>query len=99
MSHDPTEFFLRLQESVEQSRQNTERAALRLRERLNAMERMTDQCSRLLGQMEYALETTLSRLSHEPPTPEKLTRRPWQKIAWITVPLLAAALVLGWKIA
>jgi len=96
MSHDPTEFFFRLQESVEQSRQSTERAALRLRDRLDAMERMTGQCTLLLGQMERALDTTATPLSQEPPSPKISASRTWRRAALIAAPLFAAGLACGW---
>lgn len=96
MSHDPTEFFLRLQESVDQSRQNAERAALRLRDRLDAMERITDQCARLLGQIEHMMETAATRAPQKIPTVSTLRRHIWQKAISVAFLLFVTGLTCGW---
>ncbi|KXV09840.1 hypothetical protein AD931_02985 [Gluconobacter oxydans] len=91
MSDDPTEFFLRLQESVDHARQNTERAAFQLRERLTA------QCQRLLGQTENLLDSAQTQLSQprmeQTPSPSS---QPWKRHTLMGASLFLTGMMFGW---
>ena len=97
MSDDPTEFFLRLQESVDHARQNTERAAFQLRERLTAMERITAQCQHLLGQAENFLDDAQNQLSQ--PRMERTpppSSQPWKRHTLTGASLFLTGMMCGW---